>query len=242
MAILASFSVFSAFTQSDFFGKTIFISLFILSLLSWAVMINKIKTAKRTKRNSRYFEMNFEDEKANLLNLDLRHPFSKDSNPYFTIYATVKQKSLEILNKNKYFAPSLNEGEIFLSSSDVELVESQVSAIISNESKMLEKNLFVLSTVITLAPFMGLLGTVWGILVTFSGLQSDGLSSVNSAVLSGLSMALGTTVFGLVVAIPALVGYNYLKSFVADFSGDMELFSHNLMTRLEIQYRRVEKK
>ena len=64
---------------------------------------------------------------------------------------------------------------------------------------------------------MGLLGTVWGILVTFSGLQSNGLSSANSSVLSGLSMALGTTVFGLVVAIPALVGYNYLKSIIGDF-------------------------
>ena len=242
MILVGSFSVFNSFSQSDFFGKIVFISLFLLSLISWVVLISKIRISKKTKKNSLFFEQNFEEEKGNLLNFDLAKPFSKDFNPYFTIYSSVKQKTLEILNKNKYFADPLNETEIFLSSSDIELVESQVSAIISHESKQLEKNLFVLSTIITLAPFMGLLGTVWGILVTFSGLQSNGLASANSSVLSGLSMALGTTVFGLVVAIPALVGYNYLKSTIGDFSGDMELFSHNLMTKLEIQYRRVDKK
>ena len=241
ITILASTSLFNAFFQSDFFGKLIFLVLFVLSIISWVIMINKIILARRTRDKSSFFSSYFEKEKERLLNFDVSL-FSKIENPYFTIYSSVKQKTLEILNKNKYFASGAEGDEIYLSRCDMELIEAQVSAIISHEEKNLEKNLFVLSTVITLAPFLGLLGTVWGILVTFGGLQSGGMTTANSAVLTGLSMALATTVFGLVVAIPPLVGYNYLKSTIRDFSGDMELFSHNLMTTLEIQYRKVDNK
>ena len=98
----------------------------------------------------------------------------------------------------------------------------------------------MLSTIVTLAPFLGLLGTVWGILLTFSNLQMHSLTSGNSAVLAGLSMALATTVVGLIVAIPALVAYNYLKTSVKDIAADMENFSHRLLTTVEIQYRKVD--
>jgi biopolymer transport protein TolQ len=238
--ILGSFSVFSSFFQADFFGKLIFISLFLLSIISWTVMISKIRTVIRTRGRSLLFARIFENKKESLLNFNLATSYSENS-PFTAIYSCLREKSLELLNKNRYFTEGVKNEEIYLSSSDIELVESQVSAIISNETKQLEKNLFVLSTVITLAPFLGLLGTVWGILLTFSGLQG-GIASANSVVLSGLALALGTTVFGLVVAIPPLIGYNYLKSALAEFSGDMELFSHNLMTALEIQYRSVEKR
>jgi biopolymer transport protein TolQ len=237
--IIGSFSVFNSFFQADFFGKLIFITLFLLSVMSWSVMINKIRLIKRTRSKSFLFAKTFENKKEALLNFDL--PPSLENSPFFSIYFSLKDKSLELLNKNRYFAEGSKLQEVYLSRSDIELVESQVSAIISNETKQLEKNLFVLSTVITLAPFLGLLGTVWGILLTFSGLQG-GIATANSAVLSGLALALGTTVFGLVVAIPPLVGYNYLKSALTEFLGEMELFSHNLMTTLEIQYRSVEKK
>ena len=100
---------------------------------------------------------------------------------------------------------------VYLSKGDIDLIESGIDGIILEQSKYLEKNLFILSTIITLAPFLGLLGTVWGILITFSNLHA-GISSVNTAVLWGISMALATTVFGLVVAIPALIAYNYLKN------------------------------
>lgn len=240
-AIFASSSIFNAFFQSDFFGKLIFISLLSLSIISWIIMVNKIKMANKTKKNCFFFEKDFEKKKESLFNFDI-NPFSKILNPYFTIYSSVKQKTFELLNKNRYFTQVEDQEKIYLSRPDIELIESQICAIISFESKQLHKNLFVLSTIITLAPFLGLLGTVWGILVTFAGLQTDGITSANSAVLSGLSMALGTTVFGLVVAIPPLVGFNYLKNLIGNFSNEMELFSHKLITTLEIQYRRVDKK
>jgi len=239
-ALILSSTFLSAFSQSDFFGKLIFLGLFALSISSWVVIIYKISITRKTKFNSFKFENIFSKRKENILNFHL-DSFNSYLNPYYVIYSSVKTKTLEILKKNSFFS-NCDLAEVYLSDSDVELIESEVDATISHQIKFLEKNLFVLSTVITLAPFLGLLGTVWGILLTFSNLQASGIASANSSVLSGLSLALATTVIGLVVAIPALIGYNYLKSYISDYTKEMEHFSHNLMTTLELQYKKVEKK
>ncbi|MBM3208613.1 MAG: MotA/TolQ/ExbB proton channel family protein [Chlamydiae bacterium] len=129
---------------------------------------------------------------------------------------------------------------IYLSSTDLDLLESHVYTTISTETKILEKDLFILSTSVTLAPFLGLLGTVWGILVTFSELQAGGSAGSNTAIIGGLSTALSTTVLGLIIAIPALIGYNYLKNHLRMYTSDMEDFLHNLLSTLELQYRKVD--
>ena len=228
---------FSAYLASDLFGKLIFWSLLILSIASWVIMITKIKILKKIKINSKFFENIYKNRKENLLSFPL-DGFSKKENPYFAIYSNTKEKTLDILNKNSYFS---EKKDVYLSSADIDLLGSGIDSSISNQTKRLEKNIFVLSTVISLAPFLGLLGTVWGILVTFSSLQMQNFSA-NSAVLSGLSMALATTVFGLVVAIPALVAYSFIKNKIKEYVKDLEHFSNSLLTTLEIQYRKVEKR
>ncbi|HSX11821.1 MAG TPA: MotA/TolQ/ExbB proton channel family protein, partial [Chlamydiales bacterium] len=157
--------------------------------------------------------------------------------PYFEIYKALKQKTLQIFSRNHFFAPN---AETILSEADFGLIESQVQSALALQHKILEKNLFVLSTIVTLGPFLGLLGTVWGILLTFCELNSRGFSSSNAAMLTGLSMALATTVIGLVVAIPAIVGYNYLKNAGREYRREMEDFSQLLLASLELQYRKPE--
>ena len=77
--------------------------------------------------------------------------------------------------------------------------------------------------------------------MTFSQLQQPGISTgSNGSMLSGLSLALATTVIGLVVAIPALVGYNYLKNAGREYRRDLENFSRLLLTSVELRYRRPE--
>ena len=119
-------------------------------------------------------------------------------------------------------------------------IESHVYTTMSSHLRKLEKNLFVLSTVVTLAPFLGLLGTVWGILLTFSQLQEKGAAVNSAGMLNGLSLALATTVVGLVVAIPSLVGYNYLKNKLKEYRKEAEDFSHTLLTTIEFHYRKPE--
>lgn len=219
---------FSAYFQADFFGKTIFLAIVVTSIISWSVAIYKIKFSREAKKNSRLFEKLFKERRQNILSITLGK--IDTNNPYFAIYSTAKKKSLEILNKNKTFS---KDGKVYLSKGDIELIESQADSVITRETKILEKNLFWLSTIVTLAPFLGLLGTVWGILITFSHLSQD------SNMLSGLSMALSTTVLGLLVAIPSLIFYNYLKNMVREFSHEMENFSNELVLTLELQYKRV---
>ncbi len=92
----------------------------------------------------------------------------------------------------------------------------------------------------TLAPFLGLLGTVWGILITFSELQNHALSNANSTVMGGLAMALGTTVVGLIVAIPALLFYNYLKTSSNRFNSELEDCAQKLISSVELHYKKID--
>ena len=223
----------TAYAQSDWFGKGIFWGLFILSALSWAILIYKIWIASQVKSLSTQFAAEFQDPK-DLLNLQFtpqRGRLAEVPHPFFEIYKSLKQNTLKVISKNHY----QSKGDVALSKDDLDLVASGVYSTIAMQHKELEKNLFVLSTAVTLGPFLGLLGTVWGILLTFSQLHS---ASATASMLSGLSMALATTVVGLVVAIPALVGYNYLKNTGKEYRREMEDFSDSLLTAIELQYRK----
>jgi biopolymer transport protein TolQ len=108
-------------------------------------------------------------------------------------------------------------------------LEEHLDMIAQIEIKKLEQNLFILQTIVSLAPFVGILGTVWGILISLFEMRHHSSSLGNSAIIAGLSTALGTTVLGLIIAIPALIGYNALKSASRSLYSDMQVFSHNLI-------------
>jgi biopolymer transport protein TolQ len=229
----------TAYVESDWFGKLIFWGLFLLSALSWTILVHKAWIFYQVRRFSTELSSLFSEKDP--LNLQFTKPtqipFLEVPHPFFEIYKAFKQKTLQIIGRNHLYAPT---SEVFLSEADLGLVESQVHTALATQLKALEKNLFILSTIVTLGPFLGLLGTVWGILLTFAQLHARGFSSGNSAMLSGLSMALATTVIGLVVAIPALIGYNYLKNAAREYRRDMEDFSQLLLTAIELQYRRPD--
>lgn len=242
MILLATQGILlSAYFQADFFGKCIFLGLFALSIICWVVLIHKTLQTRRVQAMAVAFERAFDKNRDRMLALNIeempRPPQQKIPHPFAQVFLSLKDKTLEILSKNRYFAP--DEGQsVYLTRSDLELVESHVLTTISSETKNLEKHLFLLSTTVTLAPFLGLLGTVWGILLTFAELQAGASASSNSAILGGLSTALATTVLGLLIAIPALIFHNYLRNSVKYLSSDMEDFLYRLLSTLELQYRR----
>ncbi|MDR2540099.1 MAG: MotA/TolQ/ExbB proton channel family protein [Chlamydiales bacterium] len=242
MIPIASFATFvNAYAQSDVFGKAIMLALIGLSLVCWIILIQKIRFTHRTARLSQIFYKNYTSQKERMLQIDLQEISTcRDLHPFAHILGSLKVKTGEILNKNLYFSTRDLEKKIYLSSADLEAVESHVLTTISYHVKQLEKNLFILPTIVSLAPFLGLLGTVWGILVTFSGLQSNSSIGSNSVIIGGLSMALATTVLGLVIAIPALIAYNYLKHRISNYSSEMQDFLYELLSYLELQYRRVD--
>jgi len=239
--ILATGNPFiSAYVQSDWFGKGIFWGLFLLSAISWWVLIHKTWIYFHMRRLSNDLTVQFSEKDP--LGLQFIRPLKgrllEVPNPFFEVYKTMKQHVLQVISRNHLYIPAQ---ETALSEADMGLVESQVYAAMSSQTKKLEKNMFILSTVVTLGPFLGLLGTVWGILVTFSELHQKGFAAAsNASMLPGLALALATTVLGLVVAIPALVGYNYLKNAGREYRRDLEDFSHLLLTAVELHYRRPD--
>ena len=243
--ILIGNPFFDAYLQSDLLGKLIFIGLVSLSIISWIILIHKLLVFQEAKKNSRQFWDAFQIQRLNPLGLET----SKKKSPFEELYLLLKRYTLEILNKNAKFGQKNQESKnheikgresASLSGADLDFVQAQLLTGVSNQAKSLEKNLFILSTIVTLAPFMGLLGTVWGILTTFSEMQNMSGGMGHSSVLSGLSLALATTVLGLLDAIPALIGYNYLKNTLRDFETDMHSYSNEMLASIELQYRKVD--
>jgi len=224
-----------AYAQSDFFGKLIMLGLVALSMICWVVLLRKIWLVRRVEKLSTTFQAMIEQQKGSLLTIDAS--LFGSLGPFTYIFRSVQEKTIETLNKNRYF---LAKTPAYLTSADMTALETHASASISLQLKKLEQHLFVLPTIVALAPFMGLLGTVWGILVTFAGFHAGGNAGSNAAILGGLSTALATTVMGLVIAIPALVAYNYIKNCLRHYTTDMDAFLTTLLSQIELQYRTVE--
>lgn len=244
--ILTSNPFFEAYFLTDTLGKLIFISLILLSIISWIIIIYKGWATFQARRNSLLFQKNFESQKSTPLAVNCEM-FTLDSqhNIFFNLYALSRRQSMDMLNKNRLFGT----GEIdkpqeisYLSPTDIDVIELQLSSAIANETKQMERHLYILSTIVSLAPFVGLLGTVWGILTTFSELQVHSGGGSHQMVLGGLSMALATTVLGLIDAIPALIGYNYIKNAIGNFETEINSFALDILTSIEMQYRKVDVK
>ena len=215
--------ILTAFFSSDLFGKIIFISIFSLSILTWAILLQKYFMQRDARRNGEAFSGEFLKNSFNLV--------PEEEHPFAILYGVLRRHTIDLLGKN--------QSEV-LSASDLESLRTSLSHTSSSQTKQLQKHLFVLSTIVSLAPFLGLLGTVWGILLTLGELQAGGSLSGNAAIMGDLSMALGTTVFGLLVAIPALIAYNYLRASISHFSAEMDDFSQEMLTTVEKQYRKVD--
>lgn len=240
---LATNPMIAAYKESDLFGKGIFLSLLGLSIITWLIFLYKMWLTQNVRKNANKLQYIFHKKKLNPLGIDLTSfPVSDEvPHPFLEIYRSLQANTLELLSKNQPFCSSKGGNDsVYLSASDMDLIQAHVFTTISSQSKRLEKNLFILSTIVSLAPFLGLLGTVWGILETFTQLQQRSGGAANELVMGGLSMALGTTVLGLVVAIPALIAYNFLKSTLDHLTTEMEDFSNVLIASVEMQYRKVD--
>ncbi len=226
--------IFNAYLGSDLFGKAIFLGLFLLSMMTWIIFLQKFLLQRGVKQRGAQLVQMFQKKRLNPLGLEIGEAL----HPFAALYRTLKEHTLELLQKNHSVIEE--KTAVTLSATDIALIEAHLLTTVSSETKSMEKNLFILSTVVSLAPFLGLLGTVWGILLTFAELQNGSSANANSTIMGGLAMALGTTVLGLLVAIPALISYNYLKAKIGHLSGDLEDFSHLMLASVELQYRQVD--
>lgn len=122
-----------------------------------------------------------------------------------------------------------------LSAASIDAIRASLDAALTREMQRLNAQMVLLTIAISGGPFLGLLGTVVGVMITFAAIAAAGDVNVNS-IAPGIAAALVATVAGLGVAIPSLFGYNYLASRIKELSTDMQVFVDEFVTRLAENY------
>lgn len=226
MYIFAHNPLFQAYQEADLFGKGIFIALFLLSLSSWIVLHQKILVQKQFYKAGQHLHAFLIKNRNTPLALEIR----PELNPFNDLYFTLKRGALELIDRNRV---EHQHNTPFLSKEDIASLETLFCGVMPKYHNILNRNNFIPATIITLAPFLGLLGTVWGILLTFTNLQPHNMQMMN-----GLSTALGTTILGLIVTIPSLIAHNYVKSQAHHLLSEIEHTAYLLINSIELRYRK----
>jgi biopolymer transport protein TolQ len=209
-------------TDAGALAKSILIILLVLSVVSWTIMVEKFRFFKACTRQSKRFLDSFREESSldKLTAIAEKQPMSPEGQIVSQVSDEMKTGELE--------SPSYLDN----------FLESRVTAIVSEW----ESYLIFLATTATISPFLGLLGTVWGIMSSFLSMGVRG--SANLYVVGpGIAEALITTIFGLGAAIPAVVGYNYIIRVIRRREDGLLAFTARFRSRLlEKRYVELEEK
>ena len=211
LASNADFSLLSLFIRADIIVKSVIIMLIACSVYSWAVIIDKIKLFKKINKSTEEFEAKFWNSKSaetfyNNLPANIEDPMAlvfKDA-----MQNLLKKKSKHDLNNR--MTTLLETG-----------IEKQMSKI--------SKGYTFLATVGSTAPFIGLFGTVWGIMNSFQSIAISRNTSL-AIVAPGIAEALFATALGLLAAIPAVIAYNKFNNDSINYSKKLENFSKRFLT------------
>lgn len=210
----------------------------IMSLISWIVMIAKGSYVGRASRADKAFQAMFAHRRGEILNgawlenLDAKDRALLADSPQARIY----QAAVAEFDQARAEA-----GGDHIAEETVEAIRSSLDAQQIEETQKLNRWMVLLTIAISGGPFIGLLGTVLGVMITFAAIALAGDVNVN-AIAPGVSAALLATVVGLLVAIPALFGYNYISSRNAEVSAGMQVFVDRLITRFADLHRRALRK
>ena len=194
--------------------------LIVLSIGSWAITIAKFLQMRRARTDSDEFSSIFW-ETRNLARLD-DSASRLSGSPLTKLFQSGYKELAHIVQEHKGKTP----GNV---DSDLESVERAIRRAEIVEAQKLEGGITFLATVASAAPFIGLFGTVWGIMNAFHGLSSAKNSTIQ-AVAPGISEALVATAIGLAAAIPAAVAYNYFAVDVRRFRESMDKFTHEFIS------------
>ncbi len=207
--------------------KGVLILLIGLSVASWAVIFNKWRSYTKAKKEAAMFAENFWGG-SDMDTLLAGIPQMYDNSPLPNIFQSGYREYL----RHRKDARSIQAGKI-VAAGGLDGVRRSLDAAFSREMEHLSRHLSFLATVGSTSPFIGLFGTVWGIVTAFQGIAMTQNTSL-TAVAPGIAEALVATAFGLIAAIPAVVAYNHFTSDLKRMAANMEQFSSeflNIMAR-----------
>ena len=209
-------------------AKAIILFLVIFSIIAWTVMVGKAVQMRRAKKLNRFFNTEFHTQKNVLDVFDRR--VQAEGCPMFMVY---QAGSVELDARLKN--PDSSGRKKYVSLKGMEHVKRSLENTVAQESLKLESGLILLAIAVSGAPFLGLLGTVWGVMSTFGHIAQSG-SATMAAMAPGVAAALITTVAGLLVAIPSMFGYNWLVHNLRVLTVELDNFAQELVSKIETEY------
>ena len=207
------FSLIQLFLRADFIVKAVIIILLGASVYSWALIFDKYKLFKKIEKSTSNFEEKFWKSKS--AESFYNSLTNRDKDPVANIFQSAMVELVKTKNKSS------------------SIQSARVSRIIEisadREITLIEKNFTFLATVGSTAPFIGLFGTVWGIMNSFQSIAISRNTSL-AIVAPGIAEALFATALGLLAAIPAVVAYNKFNSDSKKYSARIENFSKRFLS------------
>jgi biopolymer transport protein ExbB/TolQ len=226
--ILANAAVY-AITNATAEGKATVIVLLLLSLFSWTIIITKFRQLTIARKATKKFMAAYASTRDPL---DIKKRGEEfDGAPAYALYDRGAEELAYQLKNN----PVTVKGDRRISSSSFEAVKVVLEEAAAAQAMSLEKGMIVLSTAVAGGPFIGLLGTVWGVMSTFAGIAASNSASL-TAMAPGVAAALVATVTGLLVAIPAMFGYNFMVTTIRHITQELDGFATRYANQIEHAY------
>ncbi len=241
-----------AFEKATTEGKITIATLLVVSLFSWTVIIRKARQLYRAQKMSRHFYAAYRRTREPLELFQRGGEFP--GAPAFEVYLAGAE---ELTHQLKHHAlvlekplrstrgsGALSSGAVAgaealgrgmtkkISAASFESVKVVLERAVGAQALSLEKGMIILSTAVAGGPFLGLLGTVWGVMETFSGIARVQAASL-TAMAPGVAGALIATVVGLFVAIPAMFAYNYMITTIRAITQELDNFTAEYATAIE---------
>jgi biopolymer transport protein ExbB len=215
----------------------------IMAVISWIVMVDRVSYLNRTAKGNRLFLKHFREASADLDGLlqidrqetDIGFGGQVAAKDHKTVRAAPLYRLLGLSAQEIRRRFSGNGADRTLSPQAIEAIRAVLDSGFIQETQRLNRMMVMLTIAISGGPFLGLLGTVVGVMITFAAIAASGDVNVN-AIAPGIAAALVATVAGLTVAIPALFGYNYLITRIKDATNEMQVFVDELITRMAESY------
>jgi biopolymer transport protein ExbB/TolQ len=232
-------------------GKITVLVLLILSLFSWTIIITKFRQLMIARKATRKFFAAYNSTRDPL---DIQRKGEEfDGAPAYQLYIRgadelayqLKNNPVQVQAITKFIPPNGGEhtntdylarsAETKVSMASFEAVKVILEEASGGEAMALEKGMIVLSTAVAGGPFIGLLGTVWGVMSTFAGIAESRAATL-TAMAPGVAAALVATVTGLLVAIPAMFAYNFMVTTIRAITQELDGFASRYANQIEHVY------
>lgn len=219
-----------AWSESSMEGRIIVAVLFIFSLAAWTIMAAKVIQVRKSARLNRLFWESFrkQNHALNVYDQDL----DVDGCPNFNVYTSGAGELCRLLGRDRETVPTRPYNAVVQ-----ECFDKSLESAVATEATRIDSGMVILALAVSGAPFIGLLGTVWGVMTIFSDVALEGQAQLTNMA-PGLSAAMMTTVAGLLVAIPSMFGYNWLISQTRNLSVDLDNFAQAFSAAVLLEYTR----